>query len=366
MKVLQIITKGEAGGAQTHLAELCQALPPQTVLTVIIGGAANESYLDTRLEKLGLQPRYLSALTNSLSPWALLRASWALYRQLRQLRPDLIHAHSAIAGAAARLAGLMAGIPVIYTVHGFGFKPEIPGLQRLAAFSAEWVLAPVTRHMICVSAHERALARRLPLSPRRISVIGNAIQDHPARALPATHPMRVVMVARCAPPKRHDVLLAALALAATRLGEEIPATLVGGGPQLNEWQALASQLGLRQVRFTGDIGDVPELLARHHVFVLMSDHEGQPISIIEALRSGLPVIGSDLPGLRELIKPDHEGWLLPNQPAALADALISLQQQPQRRTRMGQAARQRYEQQCAPQPMARAVQSLYDQILPHG
>lgn len=366
MKVLQIITKGEAGGAQTHLLEVCRALHQQVDLTVVTGGSATGNILEPQLRELGIPQERLPLMVNSLSPWRVLRSAYALWCLLRRQRPDLVHAHSAIAGVTARIAGVLAGIPVVYTVHGFGFKPQVPRLQRLAARMVEWLLAPVTARLICVSEHEHALARQLPLPAGRISVIRNALQDHPRRADPAAEPMRVIMVARCAAPKRHDLLLQALTLAVARLGREIPATLVGGGPLLPRLQQQALALGLKSVQFTGDVDNVPDLLAGHSVFVLVSDHEGLPISVIEALRCGLPVLGSDLPGMRELIEHDQEGWLLPNRAELLADALVMLAQRPQERARMGRAARRRYEQQCEPRAMAQAILAVYGQILHHG
>jgi glycosyltransferase involved in cell wall biosynthesis len=365
MKVMQIITKGEAGGAQTHLLEICRALQGPVEMTVMIGGGDAAGTLESQLQALGIRSLRLPLMVNSLSPRRLLRAARALARVLQQERPDLVHAHSAIAGVAARLAGAWTRIPVVYTVHGFGFKPQVPLLQRMAARVVEWLLAPWTGHMICVSQHERELARRLPLPARRISVVRNAVQDHPLRADPAAGPMRVIMVARCAPPKRHDLLLQALGRAAARLGREIPATLVGGGPQLAALQAQAQSLGLQQVRFTGDVDNVAGLLAGHGVFALLSDHEGLPIAVIEAMRSGLPVLASDLPGLRELVTPDEEGWLLPNRVEPLADALVALERQPAERARLGQAARRRYERECTPADMAQAVLAVYGQIADH-
>lgn len=365
MKVLQIITKGEPGGAQTHLLALCRALSGQIDMTVIIGGSDPADALEHPLADLGIPLLRLPPLRNSLSPLGLAHAVRALWRMLRLQRPDLIHAHSAMAGVVARIAGRLAGIPVVYTVHGFGFKPQAPRRQRLAARLAEWLLAPWTAHMICVSAHERALAGSLPLTARRISVIGNAVQDHPLRANPASAPLRVVMVARCAAPKRHDLLLQALAHVATRQGQEMPATLAGDGPLRATLQQQAHALGLRAVHFAGDVSAVPALLAGHGVFVLMSDHEGLPMSVIEALRCGLPVVASDLPGVRELVTPGREGLLVSNEAEALAQALLELATQPATRARMAVAARARYESQCQPEQMAGSIAAVYGQILRH-
>lgn len=91
MKVLQIITKGEAGGAQTHLLEICRALRGQVELMVVIGGTEPGGMLEARLGELGVAQARLPPMVNSLSPWRVLRAAQALRRILRQARPDVIH-----------------------------------------------------------------------------------------------------------------------------------------------------------------------------------------------------------------------------------------------------------------------------------
>lgn len=365
MKVMQIITKGEIGGAQTHVLTLCRALAQEVTWVAVVGGAEPDSPLARRLAEMNVPVHRLAVLGNTLAPWRVAAAVHALLALLRQTRPDLIHAHSAVAAAVARIAGRLAGIPVVYTVHGFGFKPEVPWLRRQAAWLVEWLLAPWTAHMICVSRHEQQLARRLPLAAARISVIHNALEDRPERASPADAPMRMVMVARFAPPKRQDLLLQALALLRQELGHELPLTLAGSGPDLPEQQALTRQLGLQAVTFTGDAQDVPGLLAAHSVFVLMSDHEGLPISVIEAMRAGLAIVASDLAGVRELLDPGQQGLLVANEPQALAAALGTLARTPALRQRLGAAVRQRYVDQGQPDLAAQAILAVYGQMAAH-
>ncbi|RYG11703.1 MAG: glycosyltransferase family 1 protein [Burkholderiales bacterium] len=362
---MQIITKGESGGAQTHVLTLCQALAPGVRFVAAIGGTSAQSSLGDGLQALGIPVLPLPQLRNSLSPLRVLAAVRALLRLLGEHRPDILHAHSSVAGVVARIAGRISGTPVIYTVHGFGFKPEAPRLQRWAALAAEWALARFTSHVICVSDHEKQLARRLPIAASHLSVIPNAVPDTPDRAHPNHEPVRIVMVARLARPKRHDLLLKALALVQARLGHEVPASLIGNGPDFEVYRALARRLNLQAVDFTGDVDDVPRRLAQHGVFVLMSDHEGLPISIIEAMRAGLAIVASDLPGVRELITHGTQGMLVPNEPGALADALVSLVTVPDLRAHFGNAARRHYEARFTPALMAQAVEALYGQIIRH-
>lgn len=362
---MQVITKGEIGGAQTHVLTLCQALASRVRFVAAIGALSARSALGDDLQKLGVVVHPLPQLVNSLSPLRVLAAVRALLRLIQEHQPDIVHAHSSVAGVVARIAGRIAGTPVVYTVHGFGFKPEVPPLQRWTAWMAEWLLARMTNRMICVSEHERQLARKLPIDPDRLSVVLNAVADTSGRSRLRDQPARVVMVARLAPPKRHDLLLQALALIRRQLGEEVPASMIGDGPGLEPCRVLARSLDLQTVEFLGDVNDVARRLAEHHIFVLLSDHEGLPISIIEAMRAGLAIVASDLPGIRELVTRQVHGLLVDNDAQALADALLSLVSAPDLRARLGQAARQHYEARFTPGQMASAVEALYDQIARH-
>ncbi len=356
--VVLVITKGEAGGAQTHVLELCRALQCRVRFTVLIGGDDTRSVLGQALNPLGITVLVLPTLQNSLNPLKVLASVRALLAHLRVLQPDVIHAHSAVAGVISRLAGKLRQIPVVYTVHGFGFKPQAPWLIRTNAWLAEAVLAAWTTRMVCVSAYEKELAARLPMPPDRVSVVHNALADVPWRSDMATQAPRLVMVARMAAPKRPDVLIEALALLAP-LGLQPETHILGGGPDLARHQAAAAPMP--HVRLVGDVNDVAERLAQHQIFVLLSDHEGLPISILEAMRSGMAIVATRLPGIEEMLTHEQSAWLVPNTPQAVAQALQTLLADAPLRQRLGQAARERYEAHFQPEAMAESVLAIYQQ-----
>ena len=364
LHVLLVITKGEVGGAQTHVIELCRSLRGQVRFSAVIGGEAG-SFLEQSLRDLGVPTLAMPALRNSLNPLRLLAAVQALRRHMRNDPPHMLHAHSAVAGVVARLAGKLAGTPVVYTVHGFGFKPQAPGLVRANAFAAEAVLAAWTTRMVCVSEYERTLAARLPMDPQRASVVPNAIADVPERAR-HEGAARVVMVARMAPPKRHDLLLQALALMPRGRCPDV--TFLGDGPQRPVLEQQARQLAWSQVRFAGDVTDVPAQLAEHGVFVLLSDHEGLPMSILEAMRAGLAIVASRLPGIEELVSNEQQALLVDNEPQQVADALQRLLHDTPLRQRLGDAARARYEAHHRPEALAAKMLPIYEEapLLPTG
>ena len=363
--VMLVISKGEAGGAQSHVLALCQSLQAKVRFTVVVGGPA-DSLLARQLSDLGITVCELPAITQTLNPFKLLPAVRELQALVVEHAPDMLHAHSAMAGVVARLAALRASVPAIYTVHGFGFKPEVPWLQRSMSALAERALARWTAYMLCVSQHERTLAYGLPVDSDRIHIIPNGLPLLPAPAAelpaasaePAPSP-RLIMVARMAEPKRHDLFIQALALVRNHLGRELPVTFAGDGPLLAQHQALAQSLNLQAITWAGHVDDVPALLPQHEVFVLLSDHEGMPITVLEAMRAGLCVLASDLPGIREQIAPNQTGVLVTHNPHAIAEQLLRLVKEPALRKRLGKAAQQTFEADFTAERMAQRVLEVY-------
>jgi glycosyltransferase involved in cell wall biosynthesis len=358
MRVALVITKGEPGGAQTHVAELCGALRGACDFLALVGGPS-DSALERALARMAIRVEPIPALSNKLSAGSVLASVRQVARAARDWDADVVHVHSAVASAVGRMAARLAGIPVVYTAHGFAFKPAVAPLRRLAAYAGERVLAPLSTHLICVSAAELDLAMSLGMPRHKVSVISNGIADTALRARPGEEPARVVMVARMAAPKRHDLLLRAIRILASRGRSPAETLLAGAGPLMEKWRAAAA--GVPGVRFCGDVADVPAMLARCQVFVLVSDHEGQPISVMEAMRAGLPVVASDLPGIRSQVTHGVEGLLTSCDPVAIADALESLIGDPALRARMGAAARLRYENDFSAAAMAERVSQVYAQ-----
>ena len=386
--VMVVITRGEAGGAQSHVRDLCQALQHRVKFTVVIGGPIEESVLGRELTALGIAVCPMPDMVESLNPLKL----WPAVQQLTELihthKPDLVHGHSAIGGLVARVAAHRAHAPAVYTVHGFGFKPEVPLVRRTASALAEHMMARWTTQMICVSKYERELALNLAIDSNRVHVIPNGIAPLPSKApapavaadvdgehsstgtanvdaaanLPqASATPRLIMVARMKTPKRHDLLLQALSKVRNALDYELPVTFAGDGPLSDALRTQAKELNLKNITWAGDVNHVSELLAQHDLFVLLSDHEGMPITVLEAMRAGLCVLASSLPGIREQIIPYQDGVLTANTPDAVAEKLLQLVRDPHLRKRLGRAAQQTFESAFAAEPMAERVLQVYRQ-----
>jgi glycosyltransferase involved in cell wall biosynthesis len=291
-------------------------------------------------------------MARSLSPTAQWRAFRALLRLMRAERPDLVHAHMPISGFLARLAARLTGVPVVaYTCHGFLFHQPGPWPRRAAAFAMEFLAGRLTDRFFTVAEAEAADARRLRIAPAAIAV-GNGrdpavFRPDPAararlRAEQATAPQRPVIVAvsRLVRHKGYPELLAAMADVDADLwvvGERLPSD---HGADLEPLFA-ASGLGPR-LRRLGYRHDIPAILAAADIFALPSHFEGLPMSIIEAMLTGLPVVASDISGPREQVAHEVTGLLVPPaQVAPLAAALARLVGDPALRQTMGEAGRAR-------------------------
>jgi glycosyltransferase involved in cell wall biosynthesis len=190
-------------------------------------------------------------------------------------------------------------------------------------------------------------------------MIWNGVPDTQLRARPVCdRPVRILMAARFVLHKQHSVLLHALAGIDPSSWQ---LTLAGDGPLRTEAEQLSARLGLRdRVLFTGDTDQIPSLLAEADILVLATRFESLPLSIIEAMRAGLPVIASDVGGVAELVTHGTTGYLVPHSdPQKLQERLGELIASDQTRSRMGQMGRLQYERQFTVEKMAGAVLSLY-------
>ncbi len=362
--VMLVITKGEAGGAQSHVFALCEALLAQVRFTVVIGGDDAPSWLGDQLKGLGIQVLALPALKETLLPWRVWPAMQGLVELIDTHAPDVVHAHSAMAGLVARMTRVQLDVPVLYAVHGFGFKPQVPWLRRQMASLAERALSRWTTQMVCVSQHERELAYELPIAHERVHVIPNGIAHLKAPLETTWNDIpHLIMVARMKSPKRHDLLLHALVKVRDKLGNELPVTFVGDGPLRTQYFQLAEQLGLQKITWAGEVTHVAPLLAQHDILVLLSDHEGMPITVLEAMRAGLTIVASDLPGIREQVIAGQEALLVTNSVDAVAEQLIRLAQEPYLRKRLGKSAQQAFESAFTVERMAHRVMYLYQQCI---
>jgi glycosyltransferase involved in cell wall biosynthesis len=343
LRIVYIITKASPiGGAQIHVRDLAAAVVRQGhAPTVITSGSG--TFIDD-LRALNIPVVVLRHLTTPIRPLNDLRALREVHDALVELRPDLIAAHSSKAGILARLAARRLRVPVVFTVHGWAFTPGVPPLEAAIYRRVERLVGPLASRIIAVSEYDRRLGLEARIAPpERLVTVHNGMPDigPELRAAPARTPVRLVMVARYGAQKDHPTLLRALAELREHPWE---LDLIGDGPLMSETEALAGELGLDgRVHFLGQRNDVARRLAEAQVSLLVTNWEGFPLSILEAMRAGLPVVASDVGGVAESVHDGESGYLVRRGDVAqLRDRIERLLRDPALRARMGSSGRQRF------------------------
>ncbi len=273
------------------------------------------------------------------------------FAAVRDVRPDLVHAHtlffhsSLVAAAAAR----WYGVPLLLTAH-LGSLAALPQPQRLAATLYERTfgtcLLSSARRVIAVSEDVGTHLRRLRVPSSRISVIPNGVDTerfHPALRPQGNRPV-IVSVGRLIANKGQHVLLEAAARVRAQ-GYDFELRLIGDGPSRQVLAAQAERLGLGDcVQFLGEQSRVEDALRDADIFARASFTEGMSLAVLEAMATGLACVVTDVSGSRELIRDGRDGVIVPpGDVEALASALSELILDGQRRTRLGDAARSRAE-----------------------
>ena len=355
MKVLHVITKGDVGGAQTHVVELALEQHRRGDRVHVAAGCDGPAM--ERLREGGVDVSILDELGHAVALRADVAAVGAIRSLLRTIDPDVVHAHSSKGGLLARLAARREHVPSVYTAHGFPFQAGAPVAQRVMSLVGEFVGGHAGDAVICLTPQEETLARRWKVAASdAIFVVPNGLSDSSTRRMVGIDRRpTIVMVARFAPPKQQRQLIEVLA----QLDDvEFEMIFVGDGPMLERAAESARPLGDR-VRFLGHRDDVEELLAGSDVAVLWSGYEGMPIALMEAMRAGLCCVASDLPGVRALFGQPPVG-LTAVDADELEEALRSVLADHSRLEAFAAAARLRFEEAFTIERMADAVEMVYD------
>jgi glycosyltransferase involved in cell wall biosynthesis len=280
-------------------------------------------------------------------------------------RADVIHAHSSKAGFLMRLAAAAHrhSSRTLFTPHGWSFWAA-RGVERRAYLGLERLGARWCRIVIAVSQAERAAGLAAAVGrPEQYRVIPNGIDLEPFAREPSPHVGRIVFVGRLASPKRADLALEALRIVREALPE---ATLdvVGDGPLRPGLEELADRLGVRRhVRFLGARADLPDLLNEAACLLLASDYEGCPLSVIEAMAAGLPVVATAAGGVPELVVDGETGVLAePGSSAQLASGLRAVLSSPELARALGSRGRERAWKVFSRERMVRDTCALYEEI----
>lgn len=277
-----------------------------------------------------------------LVPPFLLSMTYAAWKQAA--KSDVLHANWAICGCAAGLAGRLRGKPVVTTLRGEDVTRGLANRSGRAVLKCALALSAA---VVTVSDFMREMVgNRWPRWAHKVVTIPNGVDERYLAVgrsrVPwdASRPLELITVGSLIPRKGVYELLSAVA--DVHLPQGFRLTVAGDGPDRANLEARSKALGLTdRIRFLGAVNTdlVQDLMRTSDLFVLASRSEGRPNVVLEAMASGLPVVGSDIPGVRELLTHGVDGLLYPvGQPAELARAIETLAREPDRLAEMGARA----------------------------
>jgi glycosyltransferase involved in cell wall biosynthesis len=346
IRVMRIIARLNVGGPAIHVVLLTEQLGLPEFESTLVCGLIGEHEGDMAYlaEQRGITPVFLAELGRELSPLRDLVTLFKLWRLMRTYRPDVVHTHTAKAGFVGRTAAWLARVPVrIHTYHGHVFHGYFSPRKTQIFLWLERLMARFSDRLITISpALKEELSAGYRIAPAdKFVVVPLGLELSPFAEMPhrcgtfraefgiASDAPLVGIVGRIVPIKNHELFLAM----AKKVQDTIPDAhfmIIGDGERRAEIEVLADSLNLR-VTFTGWLRDLKPAYSDMDTLVISSDNEGTPVSLIEALAAGVPVVSTAVGGVPDLLRHGDFGQIVPaRDPDALAAAVIKTLSEPGR------------------------------------
>jgi glycosyltransferase involved in cell wall biosynthesis len=370
IKVIHIITRFDKGGsAENTFLTVCGLDRGRYEVVLAAGTSAGASLKKngnhsedlaterniSEVKAAGVRLLFIRQLVRELNPFRDIAAFFSLWRMIWREKPEIVHTHTSKAGFLGRWAAWLCRVPVIvHTPHGHVFWGYFNPLKTRLFIILECLTARVTDAMIMLTPQERKDHLRLRIAPEeKFTVIHSGVDlrkfdyekfysDNKKRTLPEVPENTVFIgtVGRLTTVKGQDVLLQAVS-ELRQSGEDVFLILLGEGERRGELEERARRLKLSgNIRFLGWRPDVALVMASFDIFCLPSLNEGMGKVLVEAMAMGLPVVASDVGGIKDLVHHGENGLLVPpGDAAALAETLRVLCGDPEKRSRMGAAGR---------------------------
>jgi len=358
--ILILITKADIGGAQVHVLEILKRLKSRYHFILATG---EYDYLSKRAQELGVEVRVLNHLKRPISLSEDRRGFSECVTLLRECKPDLLHTHSSKAGVIGRLAAWRVGTPSLFTAHGWAFTEGAPVIQRMYGLALETVLCRLIGRVVTISDYDFQLAKRYRVgSARNRYLVKNGISRPKMHRHNEPQPeLQILTIGRLSPVKNHAMLLDCLAA----LSIPFHARIIGEGECRAALECKIKSLDLGdKVELLGEVTQTTEYLAMSDLFVLTSNYEGLPLSVLEAMSLGLPVVATDVGGVSEAVLHQQTGLLSERRNAAQFTANVEkLGKDPELRQRYGEKALLQYDQNFTADRMVDELNRIYEEML---
>ena len=310
-RVLFLITKATYGGAQKYVYDLATNLPDDRFEPIVAYGV--EGQLASDLRTAHIKTYHILPLDRDISFFSDIRSFFLIRKNIREIRPDVVHLNSSKAAAIGALAARIAGVQrIIFTVHGWPFGEARGLFAKLLIWKISWLTALLSHKVICVSDYDLRTARRMPFIGQKAVRIYNGIDLHmkfgTGDVIRNTFPLGVKITGTIGELNRNKNQMALIEEA--RKSPDMRVAIVGEGEERSRLEAKIREYNLgERVKLFGFL-PTAEVLRGFDVFALPSLKEGLPYVVIEAKLAGLRIVANSVGGVEEILDNDVQEFSL--------------------------------------------------------
>lgn len=380
VRIERVIARLNIGGPAIHTILLTRHHREMGFESELVTGreSPGEGNMLDLAARNGVEPVIYPGLGRELSPLRDVSVMFALYRRFRVRRPDVVHTHTAKAGAVGRMAAWLARVPVrVHTFHGHVFHGYFSPAKTKLFVRMEQMLARMSTRIVVLGPNQQddilglGIGRpeqfvQVPLGldlSRFLRAEEHAGELRAELGLPRDAPIASI-IARLVPVKAHEILLEAARIVLRSVPGAV-FLIVGDGPERARLEGLAAGMGLGEsVRFLGFRDDLARIYADTDVTVLCSRNEGMPVALIESMASATPAVATDVGETRSIVLDGISGHVTPSGDAdALAEGIVRVMRDPASASSMGIAGREHVYPRYSIERLASDLASLYRELL---
>ena len=357
IRVLRIINRFNIGGPTYNATFLTAFLGPDYE-TMLVGGLPDVGESDSLyiLEKYGVKPHLIEEMVRNPN----IRSDWIAYKKLKAIiydfKPDIVHTHASKAGALGRKAAASCGVPIIvHTFHGHVFHSYFGKIKTTIFKLIERRLAKKTDAIIAISEiQKKELTDEHKICARKkvyVIPLGFDLDQFNEKKITqrektrtaykiANDEIAIGIIGRLAPIKNHAYFLDIMNDVLPTVNENIKCFIVGDGTERKMIEDRIEKINEdhpNSMVLTSWIKDVGSFNAGMDVICLTSKNEGTPVSLIEAQAGGIPVVTTDVGGVKDIVNEGNTGYIVPIENKKLfMERLIELVQSEKKRKKMSQ------------------------------
>ncbi len=379
-KVIHIQSRLCIGGPVVNTELLSRLSPDQKYKSIIIGGKVEASEVSVISELIvkGLDVRIVQSMRRVTNPLNDIKAIIEIYKLIKKEKPDIVCTHTAKAGTVGRIAGIFARVPLVFhTFHGHTFHSYFPRYLTAFFLFIERLLARFTTKIIAISPSQKhELVDIYRVAPENkfvvirlgleLSSFYNIVPNGYLKKelnLPLDAPL-LGIIGRLAPIKNMNMALRVLSLLQYK---NVHLIIVGDGDERPLLEQHAMHLGINdKVHFWGWETDITKIYSGIDMLLLTSKNEGTPVTIIEAMASGVPVVATRVGGVPDIISHQESGYLCQvDNDKEMAEQIMFLLDNPSKTQQICNQARQSVGKMYNAQRLVRDIDRLYSHYLPH-